>query len=132
MKLFRPEEDVLDFLEDYGLDEARAALLEELGRIAEAADIHARNGDTLKAVEMLIAPADHNTDHERLAVEFLLTGLRKRFTLEVLPTPNPAVSGLLRLAGRLNRSVITEQEADEVSPYQLPSIQLAGCLPLGL
>ena len=104
-------------MEDYGLEEARAELLEESDRIAEAADIHARNGDMLKAVEMLIKSSASNIDHARLAIEFLLTGLWKWLTLGVSPTANPAILGLLRLTVRLNRRTMTEQEADEVSHY---------------
>ena len=116
LKLFSSEEDALEFLEDYGLDEARVKVLEEFGRIPEAADIHAKNGDILKAVEMLTASAAHNVDHVRPAIELVLTGLRRDLTLDVLPTSNPIVPKLLRFANWLGKNVMMKQEVDEVSP----------------
>ena len=113
--MFHSEGDALDFLEDYGLDEARAKLLEKMDRIPEVADIHARNGDTLKAAQILVTSAVRNTDHARPATELLLTELRKRLTLGVSPASNPVISDLLRLTYRLDRNTITKQEADEVS-----------------
>jgi len=101
-------------LEDYELDEARIKLLKELKRIPEAAEIHVKNGNALKAVEMLTASAAHNADHVRLAVKHILIGLWRDLTLEVLPASNPTVSGLLVLADRLNKSTMTQQEVDEV------------------
>jgi len=115
LKLFSSEEDPLEFLEDYGLDEARVKLLEELGRIPEAAEIHAQNGDILKAVGLLTASAVHNVDHAQLAIKFVLAGLRRDLTLGALPTPNHIVSKLLGFANRLDKSVMTE-DIDEASP----------------
>ena len=53
------------FLKDYDLDEARIKLLVQLGRILEAADIHAKNWDMLKAVELLTANDVHDIDGVR-------------------------------------------------------------------
>ena len=135
MKLFPSEEDALEFLEDHGLDEAHIKLLRELGRILEAARIHAGNGDMLKAVEMLTAPTARNVDRMQPMIEYLLTGLRQGLTLGVLPTSNSVVSKLLVLAGRLDKSTMTGQEANEVSlfhPFDLrvsyPNISSLRCL----
>ena len=76
LNLFPSKEDALEFLEEYGMDEARIKLLIELGRIPEAAGIHAKNGDVLKAIEMLSAPTVHGVDHVRLMIEHLLAGLQ--------------------------------------------------------
>ena len=114
LKLFPSEEDALEFLEDYELDEARIKLLKKLNRIPEAAEIHVENGDVLKAVEMLIASAVHNVDHVRLAVKHILIGLWRDLTLEVLPASNLVISKLLVLADRLDKSALTQQETDEV------------------
>lgn len=113
--MFPSEEDALEFLEDYELDEARIKLLKGLNRIPEAAEIIANNGNALKAVEMLTASAVHNFDHVQPAAEHLLTGLWGGLTLEVLPASNPIVSKLLVLADRLNKSTMTEKEDNEVS-----------------
>ena len=40
--MFPSKEDALEFLEEYGMDEAHIKLLIELGRIPEAAGIHAK------------------------------------------------------------------------------------------
>ena len=113
--MFPSKDDALEFLEEYGLDEARIELLIELGRIPEAAEIHVKNGDVLKAVEMLSMPAAHGVDHVRPMIEYLLTGLRRGLTLGVLPSSSPVTSKLLVLADRLDKTAMTAQEVDEVS-----------------
>ena len=112
--MFPSDEDALEFLEDYDLDEARVKLLMGLGRVLEAAEIHAQNGDVLKAAEILTASAAQNIDHVQPAMNYLLTGLRWDFTLGMLPTSSSTASKLLRLADRLDKNAMTEQEIDEV------------------
>ena len=132
--MFPSEEDALEFLEDHSLDEARIKLLRDLGRILEAAQVHAGNGDILKAVEMLTTPTARNVDHMRPTIEYVLTGLRQGFTLEVPPTSSPTVSKLLVLADRLDKSAMTGQETNEVSlfhPFDLrisPNASSLRCL----
>lgn len=65
LSFFDCEEEALVFLKDYDLDEARIKLLVQLGRILEAADIHAKNWDMLKAVELLTANDVHDIDGVR-------------------------------------------------------------------
>ena len=120
--MFPSKEDALEFLEEYGLDEARTELLIELGRVPEAAGIYAKNGDMLKAVEILTASA-HNIHHVRPAIEYLLTGLRRTLTLGILPMASAAASKLLVIADQLDTSFVTEQEVGEVC---LLSVQSAG------
>jgi hypothetical protein len=112
----KSKEDALRFLENHGLDEARVELLIDLGRIPEAAEILAKRGNMLKAVEILSAPATYSVDHVRPMIEYLLTGLRRGLTLGVLPISSPIASKLLVRAGRLDKSAMTKKEADEVSP----------------
>ena len=114
--MFPSAEDALKFLEVHNLGEARIKLLEELGRVFEAADIHVKNGDILKAVEILTTSATHNIDLVRRVIDFILAEIWRDLTLGVLPTPNSVVSELLRFADRLDKSAMTEQEIDEVSP----------------
>jgi len=96
------------------MDEARVKLLEGLGMIREAAEIHAKNGDLLKAVEILTVSAAHNASYTRPAVDYLLTGLWRYLTIGVLPTSNPIASKLLALADRLDKRAVSKQEVDEV------------------
>ena len=114
--MFPSKEDALEFLDNHNLDEARIKLLVDLGRILEAAKIHAKNGDMLKAVEILNVSATHGVSFVRPTIEYLLTGLRRGLTLGVLSTSSPTISKLLVRAGRLNKNAMTEQELDEVSP----------------
>jgi len=104
----------LKFLENYDLDEARIELLIDLGRILEAAAIQAKNGDILKAVRLLSAPATYSAGHVRPTIEYLLIGLRRGLTLGVPSTSSPVVSELLVRADQLDKSAMTEQETDEV------------------
>jgi hypothetical protein len=115
--LFSSKEEALEFLEEYDLDEARAGLLIGLGRILEAAEIHAKNGNMLEAVGMLSASAARNIDHARQMITYLLTGLWQGFTLGVLPGSSSVALKLLGLADRLDKSAMMEQEVDEVSSY---------------
>lgn len=108
------------FLESYAdLDDARVELLMGMGRIREAAAVRAEHGDMLKAVEILSAPATYSVDHVRPTIEYLLTGLRRGFTLGIIPTSGTIASKLLLHGNRLNESTIsamTERESNEVSP----------------
>ena len=96
------------------MDEARVKLLKELGRIREAAEIYAKNGELLKAVEILTVSTAHNASYARPAVEYLLTGLRRYLTLGVLTTSNPIASKLLALADQLDKRAVPKQEVNEV------------------
>ena len=117
--MFPSEEDALEFLEDYDLDEARAEMLKESGKVLESAVVHAKEGDMLKAVETLAASATHSVDHARPMIEYLLAGLWQCLTFGVLPTSTPLAAELLGLRDRLDRSAMTKQEVDEVSPSHL-------------
>lgn len=119
--MFSSEKDALEFLEDYDLDEARAEMLKESGKVLESARVHAEEGDMLKAVETLTSSAVHNVDHARPTIEYLLTGLWRGLTFGVLPTSTPIVPELLGLADRLDRTAMTKQEIDEASHSHLPN-----------
>jgi hypothetical protein len=108
-------EDALEFLEDYELDEARLKVLMELGRVTKAAAIHVKNGNIVKAVEILTA-STRSVDHMRPAIEYLLTGLRQSLTFGVLPASSPTASKLLVYADQLDKGAMTEQETEEVCP----------------
>ena len=115
LSLFHPEEDALGFLKERRwLDEARISLLTQWGRILEAAEICAENGDMLRAVKLLIASGVRDVHHVRRTIEYLLAGLRRDLTLGVSPT-TPIVSKLLSFTGRLDRGAMTQQEVSEVN-----------------
>jgi len=103
-------------MEEHNLDEARIELLTDLGRIVEAAAVHAKNNDMLKAVMLLSAAATYSVDHVRPMIDYLLTGLRQGLTLGVPPMSNPITSKLLARVDRLDKTAMTKKELDEVSP----------------
>ena len=121
--LFSSEEDALEFLEDYDLDEARAEMLKESGRVLESARIHANEGDMLKAVVTLTTSAVQSVDHVRPAIEYLLAGLWQGLTFGALPSSTPIVSELLGLAGGLDRSAMTQQEVNEESLFSSTQLE---------
>jgi len=102
---------------DHNLDEACIKLLTHLGRIVEAAAIHAKNDDMLEAVKLLSVPATYSVDHIRPMINYLLTGLRRGLTLGVPPTSNPITSKLFARTDRLDHTAMTDKELYEVSPY---------------
>lgn len=101
------------------MDEARAEMLKGSGRVLESAEIHANEGDMLKAVETLTTSAANNDDHVRPMIEYLLTGLWRGLTFGKPPTSTPIVSELLGFADKLDRSAMTKQEINEAS-YSRP------------
>lgn len=104
----------MEFLSNQGLDETLAKLLEELGRNLEAAEVHARNGAVLKAVEILFT--SRNVGHTRRMIEYLLAGLRQGFTFGITPSSiSSTVSGLLEFGEQLDHGTMTKQEVDEAS-----------------
>lgn len=107
-------------MEDYDLDEARAEMLKESGKVLESAGIHAKEGDMMKAVETLTSVI-RSVDHVRPTIKYLLTGLWRGLTFGVPPTSTPIVSELLGLTGRLDRNAMTKQELNEAS-YPIHSI----------
>ena len=117
-------------MEDHNLDEARIKLLIDLGRIVEAAAVHAKNGDMLKAVMLLSAPATYSVDHVRPMINHLLAGLRQGLTLGVPPTSNPMTSKLLVRADQLDKTAMTDKELDEVSFYPPCDRQILRPAPL--
>lgn len=96
---------------------ARVELLIGFGRILEAAAICAENGNMLKAVKILSAPATYSVDHARPMIDYLLTGLRKSLTLGVVPAFSPTASKLLEHTDRLDKTIMTEPEIDEVNHF---------------
>jgi hypothetical protein len=113
LKLFESAEDALEFLQDYDMDEARVKLLKGLGRVPEAAEIHAKNGDVLKAAEMLTTSTAHSLNYVRPTAEHILTGLRQDFTIGVLPSSG--ASKLLALADQLEKGALPKGKVDEAS-----------------
>jgi len=99
------------------LYKARIELLIDLGRILEAAEIYAENGNMPQAVRILSAPATYSVSHARPMIDYLLTGLRQSLILGVVPAFSPTASKLLVYTDRLDNNIMTELEIDEVNPF---------------
>lgn len=82
-KLFPSLDDVLEFMEDYGFDVARAALLESSGRFAEAAELHLEEGHPLQAIRLFMRDWEDITSHQR-AEECVLYGLWQHLSFSVI------------------------------------------------
>ncbi|KZT68439.1 hypothetical protein DAEQUDRAFT_671296 [Daedalea quercina L-15889] len=83
--LFDSDEDALEYMDDRGLDPARAALLEQLGRFSDAAQVHLDEGRTLEAIPLFLRDRQNPHAHER-ASYCLLDGLRRRLSFGINPS----------------------------------------------
>ena len=105
MELFDNDDDALEYMDDYGLDVARAQFLEEVGRHAEAADVHISEGNTLEAIRVLSLDTGNKASLTR-ALTCLLDGLWRNLSCgvpvnEETLKPSGTVGKLLRLANSL-------------------------------
>ncbi|KAH9912842.1 uncharacterized protein BXZ73DRAFT_55806 [Epithele typhae] len=100
-ELFEDDDEVVEYMDDYGLSTASAAFLEGLNRNQEAAERLLREGDILKAVELFLL--DPGRDIPK-AARTVLDGLWRRLPLhaprEILA--DPVVKALLGHAKRLS------------------------------
>lgn len=70
-ELLGSTEEVLDYADMYGMDIAKAALLEQCGQYAEASALHLENGDLPDAVRLCLrAPLDRQC-FERVAARLM-------------------------------------------------------------
>ena len=72
-ELFESDEEALEYMDDYGLDSARASFLEDMGRYAEAAELHFAEGRTLEALRLLVLDRTNDASMKR-AFQYLLEG----------------------------------------------------------
>ena len=105
MQLFDNDDDALEYMDDYGLDVARAQFLEEVGRYAEAADVHISEGNTLEAIRVLCLDTGNQESLKR-ALTCILDGLWRNLSCgvpvnEETLKPSGTVGKLLRLANDL-------------------------------
>ncbi|KAG8875574.1 hypothetical protein FRB98_007728 [Tulasnella sp. 332] len=96
MQLFDEPDDYLEFLDDYGMDDAKLAVLESLRRFDEAAELQIQMGRDLDAIDLFLK-SENPLSHER-AANSTLAALWSRFYLDTIP-PNQdeTVQKLLKL-----------------------------------
>ena len=109
-KLFDTYEEALEFTEDYDLDVARATLLESMGRLSEAAELHLTEGRQLQAISLFLKDRD-DPNSQRRARECILQGLWGHISFGVPRESfleNDTLIRLLELASKF------DQTAEEV------------------
>ncbi|KAI0716097.1 hypothetical protein C8T65DRAFT_606293 [Cerioporus squamosus] len=72
--LFETDEDALEYMDDYGLDVARATFLEDIGRYTDAAELHFAEGNTFEAIRLLTLDCTNEASMQR-ALQCVLDGL---------------------------------------------------------
>ncbi|KAL4254519.1 hypothetical protein ABKN59_003247 [Abortiporus biennis] len=81
-KLFDTVDDALDFMEDYEFGIARADILQQSGRIEEAADLHLQEGRINKALSLYLSDS-RNPASLKKAQGCILDGLWKLLSFDV-------------------------------------------------
>lgn len=107
----------MDFLEDYDLDVVRAALLESLDRIEEAAELHLTEGRTMEAIRLFLTVKDNETCMRR-ANECILGCLWRHLSFGVSLDSAKSDTTLIQLlewAAQLNAELLSPKGRDEVS-----------------
>ena len=115
--LFDTADEAIEFADDYNLDLARAKLLNNEGRHAEAADVYLSEGSLAEAVGVFLSHLD-DPKCARSAIDKLLQGLWGHLSFGVAPesvTTNSSLQQWLRLAAQLGTDYATQTEQDEVS-----------------
>lgn len=93
-------------MEDYGFDVARASLLENSGRLPEAAELHLLEGRSLKAIQLFMRDwEERHIEQSRLrAEECVLHGLWQQLSFNVVPPEsyeNSDLGALLEAADKV-------------------------------
>jgi hypothetical protein len=98
------------YLEARGMHGERATILESLGRLSDAAEIHLIDGRTSKAIALFLR--DQNIDR---ASDCVVQGLWEIISFAVLPdTQDTRVSCLLDFAAQVDVSLLSQRKRDEV------------------
>ncbi|PBK77543.1 hypothetical protein ARMSODRAFT_949477 [Armillaria solidipes] len=115
-QLFDSLEEELEYLEERDLDIALAELLETMGRLSEAAELHYSEGRREEAIELFLRETE-NKNALRRAQECILEELWHRISFGVdsrVICSDPAVSRLMRFASRFDAALMGKAEAAEL------------------
>lgn len=118
-------------MEDRGLDTARAKFLEQVGRFTEAAQIYQDEGQTVKAISVLLKDS-HKPDAAERASLSLLEGLRRRlsFGSSVRPQVLRSDAVLSALCGMLHSKDLMGRLGDTIRNEVSHLSSLASVLPM--
>lgn len=105
-------------MDDYGLDVARASLMEDIGRYADAAELHLAEDNVLEAIRLLKLDSNNDTSMKK-AFDCLLDGLWRRLSCgvgvsEEMLKDSSTVMKLLQLTDGLQESTVEVDTLDEV------------------
>jgi tetratricopeptide (TPR) repeat protein len=117
-ELFSSNEEVLEFTEEHDFDAARVEVLEEIGRKAEAAELHLQAGRTLEAISLFLEDS-HDTASIRRGQECILQELWRYLGFGITrksAANNPTLIKLLHLGGQLDGKFWEPNLSDEVRP----------------
>ncbi|TFY54263.1 hypothetical protein EVJ58_g8968 [Rhodofomes roseus] len=112
--LFPSDAAALEYMSNRGLDIARAMLLEQLGRLSDAAQVHLEEGRTAKAISLLLKDLG-STDAAARASRCLLDGLGRRLSFGVSPASDVSKADaiLQDLCGILNSPELEIAKLDD-------------------
>ncbi|KAI0327262.1 hypothetical protein GY45DRAFT_1428013 [Cubamyces sp. BRFM 1775] len=121
-ELFETDEEILEYMDDYGLGVARASYLEELGRYEDAADIYLSEGNILQAIRLLTMDRG-NTKLVKKAMRCLLDGLWRHLPFgtamnEALLKSDTTLANLLAQAHALGDLNTDPDLYDEISMFR--------------
>lgn len=88
--LFESFDDALEFMEDCGFDADRATLLENAGRLAEAAEYHIAEGRSIQGIKLLLR--DASAQSKGRAENCLLHGLWQHLSFGLVARPEAELS----------------------------------------
>jgi hypothetical protein len=114
--LFSSDDDALEFMKQYKLDQPRIAFLIKLGKRSEAADLCRSIGRKLEAIEILLQSTEDNFLMRR-GFQYILSGLWENLciciTREKRKTARQAAIGLLDLMPQVKYTLLDSNDLEE-------------------
>ncbi len=106
----------MKYLEEGGIDDALADLLERIGRVREAAELHRSKGRRQQAIALFLREADNKAALHQ-AQECIIEEFWHRISFGVHPdiVRSKPVKRLMRFASRLDATSMEQTKAAEVS-----------------
>ncbi|KAK0245331.1 hypothetical protein EDD85DRAFT_800629 [Armillaria nabsnona] len=117
-ELFDSVEEEVKYLEEGGIDDALADLLERIGRVREAAELHRSKGRRQQAIALFLREADNKTALHQ-AQECIIEEFWCRISFGVHPdiVRSKPVKRLMRFASRLDATSMEKTKAAELSMF---------------
>jgi hypothetical protein len=114
--LFSSDDDALEFMKRYKLDQARITFLIKLGKRSEAADLCRSIGQKVEGIEILLQSTEDNF-LRRCGFQYILSGLWENLciciTQEKRKTARRAATGLLALMPQVKYTLLDSNDHEE-------------------